>query len=213
MPRKLKNSSYQKKLHSFIVEDVVSTATDLFVKKGYDSITMAEIAERVNISKGSLYNYVGPKENLINLIADSLVNRYAAAFSKIDDSSAGLSSVVILDKYIKAYLEIVDELQDAHIFILHIIVRLSKEGRRRLLAYSVKMQDYIERVLIQGVETGEFMMENTKLMAIIIGSLLSSWASQRWQLRSTMTLEGYREQVTPFIMKAVGARTESRITV
>lgn len=45
---------------------IIKIAMYLFKSKGYDSTTMEEIAEEVDISKGTLYNYFPFKESIIS---------------------------------------------------------------------------------------------------------------------------------------------------
>lgn len=45
---------------------IIATAIELFNKNGIDAVTMEQIAETVDIAKGTLYNYFGSKEELIN---------------------------------------------------------------------------------------------------------------------------------------------------
>ena len=37
--------------------EIIMTAKDLFISKGYDNTTMADIALKASLSKGTLYNY------------------------------------------------------------------------------------------------------------------------------------------------------------
>lgn len=210
MARRLKNPRYQELLTDFIIEDVVKTAIDVFVKKGYDGSTMSEIAEKVNISKGSLYNFVGSKENLIYLISDYVEQKFAVIGRNLN-SQTRLTSIEALCLYIGDYLEIINALQDAVISMSHIVVKLGKEGRRRMFTNVVKVQDDVEALLIEGIKTGEFRVENTKLAAISISNLLGGWASNRWQLSKMMTLEQYKEQMANMILKMVGADLSSTV--
>lgn len=45
---------------------IIAAAVGLFNQYGLDAVTMEQIAEKVDIAKGTLYNYFGSKEELIN---------------------------------------------------------------------------------------------------------------------------------------------------
>lgn len=45
---------------------IFSTALDLFQKYGYDNVTVAEIAEKSEISEGSIYNFFGSKAGILS---------------------------------------------------------------------------------------------------------------------------------------------------
>ncbi|WIM99214.1 TetR/AcrR family transcriptional regulator [Actinoplanes oblitus] len=42
-----------------------TTAIDLFVERGFDNVAMAEIAAAANVSKTTVFNYFGSKEDLV----------------------------------------------------------------------------------------------------------------------------------------------------
>jgi AcrR family transcriptional regulator len=45
---------------------IITVAVDLFNQSGIESVTMEQIAEAVDIAKGTLYNYFPSKEGIIN---------------------------------------------------------------------------------------------------------------------------------------------------
>lgn len=66
------------------VAAILQTASALFAEKGYDGVTMTEIAARSNTAIGSLYRFFPNKENL----ADALLKRYG---DRIDAELAALA--------------------------------------------------------------------------------------------------------------------------
>lgn len=47
-------------------ERIFSNALELFAQYGYDNVTVAEIAEKSNISEGSVYNFFGSKAGILS---------------------------------------------------------------------------------------------------------------------------------------------------
>ncbi len=45
-------------------EDIINSAEGVFFSKGFESATMDDIAEKVELSKGTLYLYFKSKEDL-----------------------------------------------------------------------------------------------------------------------------------------------------
>lgn len=60
-------------------ERVRAAAIELFGEKGYDGVSMTELAERVGIAKPSLYNYYRSKEELLLDLLDEGLGRWVAA--------------------------------------------------------------------------------------------------------------------------------------
>ena len=69
---------------------IMEEATRLFVTRGYDGISMREIAEAVGITKAAIYYHYRDKEELLLAILRSLL---AAIERLIDDAQAAGSSV------------------------------------------------------------------------------------------------------------------------
>lgn len=185
--------------------EIAKHAASIFITKGYNETTMEEIAEPVGISKASLYNYVDSKEGIVFLILESIERTWGKGFDQAKESSRGLSAAETLARKVEAYLDSVNQMQDEYNFLNHVVVSLSKEGRRRLLGSSMKVVGEFESILKKGIESGEFKTGNAQQLSLIFVQLCSNWAHNRWYLRRTITLDAYRMLITELMMKMLGA--------
>jgi AcrR family transcriptional regulator len=71
-------------------EQIRSTATELFLKYGYDGVSVDEIVRVVGGSKTNVYNHFGSKEGLFVAIVKGLCDELLASFVKIDVASLGV---------------------------------------------------------------------------------------------------------------------------
>lgn len=53
---------------------IMQTALELFDRYGFDRITVAEIAEKAHVSKVSIYNFFGSKDNLRRIIIKDILD-------------------------------------------------------------------------------------------------------------------------------------------
>jgi len=65
-------------------DDILETAANLLIEKGFESATTNEIAERAEISVGSLYQYFNNKEAIVT----ALTERYTEAMREVADGFA-----------------------------------------------------------------------------------------------------------------------------
>lgn len=65
-------------------EKILDKALELFSAKGYDSVSVGEIAKAVGIKAPSLYNHFPSKQAIFNAIVDSTAAKYEADTDKIN---------------------------------------------------------------------------------------------------------------------------------
>jgi AcrR family transcriptional regulator len=75
---------------------ISDAATAMFASRGFDAVKVSEIADRVNVSMKTLYNYFPTKESMVLDDADELIEDLATA---LRDRQAGMS---ITDAFVGA---------------------------------------------------------------------------------------------------------------
>ncbi len=79
-------------------QKIVMTAMDLFRQNGIDATTMEQIAESVDIAKGTLYNYFPVKEAIISefmqLSFEEKYSERAEALGKLPDTRARIKLIL-----------------------------------------------------------------------------------------------------------------------
>lgn len=58
--------------------EILETATRLFHGKGYQSVSLDDIAERISFTKAALYYYFESKEEIVDVIVDTALERTRA---------------------------------------------------------------------------------------------------------------------------------------
>ncbi|WP_324739985.1 TetR/AcrR family transcriptional regulator [Tsuneonella sp. CC-YZS046] len=67
------------------VSDILAAAKEVIATKGYEGVTMAEIAERANIVEGTVYRYFKNKDDLLLRVAEEW---FTHSFADLVDVSA-----------------------------------------------------------------------------------------------------------------------------
>lgn len=76
---------------------IIKTAMELISSQGVEKTSLARIADKAGISKGTLYYYYSTKNDLIFDIADVHMDKITGdVFSKIEEPGAGVSWEVLL---------------------------------------------------------------------------------------------------------------------
>jgi AcrR family transcriptional regulator len=136
--------------------EIVSAASEEFRSRGYDSATLEDIGARVGILKGSIYNYVSSKEELLLAVVEKPAR---ALLAELDDLRADRTSTVTmrLRKLFRVQIRIFSE------YYPSAFVYLRNIGPPTLSAKFVEFQDMdgrymraVEELIAEGSANGEF---------------------------------------------------------
>lgn len=87
-------------------QEISDVATTLFVVRGFDEVTVSEIAEIVGVSEKTVFNYFPTKESLVFDRTDETIERLVAALRTRDPGESPTQAVL------RALYEDMDDLED-----------------------------------------------------------------------------------------------------
>jgi AcrR family transcriptional regulator len=136
-------------------EQILATANNLFVNKGYDGMSMREISEALGVSKAALYYYFKDKEELFLAILKKYLDDMSTALDRIS------AEPVACQEQIRSFVEYVltqPAEQRATIRLAsQEIPHLSTETRNAFnITYREKFIDKLKSIFQTGLENGEF---------------------------------------------------------
>lgn len=69
------------------INDILAAAFELFRKEGIEAVKITDIAEKANVSKVSIYNYFGSKEELAKQVMFNYMDKKAEKFKEFMTSN------------------------------------------------------------------------------------------------------------------------------
>lgn len=144
--------------------EIVDTAARLFASQGYHATGVAELGDAVNLGRGALYYYIDSKENLLTLIHDRVIVQVLAAG---DEAVAREGTASDRLRFLGHRLvNIIAEFPD-HVWVfLHEFRSLQGQAADDFRKSRRAFERAIERILVEGVDAGEFAVANTRLAAL-----------------------------------------------
>ena len=188
-------------------ENIRKKATALFAKQPFDRTNITQLLKYLGMSKGALYHYVGSKEDIRTLIIEYMATVYLEVHRGLRVKIENMTPVEALREYIRFICEYFDLIQDETIVITHEIGNLTRAEREPHFNSERSNIAFLAEILEEGVETGDFQIDDIKLAAHSIYLATHAWADRRWYLRRLYSLEEYIQSVTQFALKAVGTKT------
>lgn len=141
-------------------DDIVAAAAAVFQERGYQGATMADIAQKVKLTAGSLYHHfpAGKRDLLLAVLSQGL----DAALSKIDTILAVKQSPTeTLRRMIESH--VIGVTQDvaigaAMVFEIRTVLDLQDDpaGREAVLKRRDEFERRYRQVIEQGIAAGEF---------------------------------------------------------
>lgn len=180
---------------------ILETARKVFVEKGFKRVTMKDIVEACEISRGGLYLYFESTSQIFLEVMKLESQEADDVFSDsiADDATAADILILFLREQKKELLRKSDTLTQA-VYEFYFEHRLGKKDNilRRQFDSAVKI---IEKLIEAGVENGEFFCEDCKGMARNIMFVLEGLKISAQTIG--MTAEAVDREIS-FILKSLG---------
>jgi len=156
-------------------QEILQTGLRLIQEKGYDSTTIKDIINQLDISKGAFYHYFDSKEDLIEEIA---INYSRKALSIIKEIAAreDLSGVEKINQVIQAVSEFKGDKQEKRQKIKSAFSGDQNLKLRKKLNHKIKREAIpaFQEIIEEGQKEGSITTENSREMAELLLFLIRS---------------------------------------
>lgn len=187
------------------LDDIISSAAELFDQAGYSNVSMEEIAEAVGLAKPSLYHYVKSKEEILYLTHRAFM---AVAFRALRSRPETLSAESAVRAVISDIISVIaDHRPLVRVFFEH-YRDLGKREQRTVFeqrdAYASALIDTIKR----GIKNGEFRRTADPTIVALGIFGMCNWAYQWYDPRGALTPHEISEMFSDMVL--AGIRSEAR---
>ena len=143
-------------------QNILKVAKRLFVEKGFKSVTVANIAEKAELSKGAIYLYFSSKEEIYAQILLTDIERFHKELSQI--FNGGKSAADILLNFANAYINIFLKEREQFRILMNFMLQadtlnLSRETRKQIISEMNRTISLIEKILQYGADSGELTLK------------------------------------------------------
>jgi len=148
---------YTQKMREMMTEsirnDVCSTGIDLLCEGGWEAFTTENIARRLNVSRGVLYNYFRDKNDILYAIARSSISDLCDKLEEI--AANGRSSSDRMIEMAQFFVQTFHKKRKYHRAIME-NVPPPKDSSHPVIVGDKRQSAIFEGVLREGIERGEF---------------------------------------------------------
>jgi len=147
--------------------ELIRIAFDLFMSKGYEATTIADVLRAAGISKGSLYHYFASKEEILDAVIEYLGNLVRESYLPVLENPE-ISAMEKLKYLFSPHREQGQMISRTENHVLN--------RKKSLFHYCLReknealIKEAFERIILQGVSEGVFHTEHPVTMAHLLAS-------------------------------------------
>ena len=189
-------------------EAVLRTAAQLFNEKGFHAVSLDEVAERLNVTKPTLYYYVKNKDEILAECVRSGLELMQAAIARSD--KAGGSAVDKLVAAMHTYAEIVT--MDFGKCLIRVGEDpLPPESRRAVRRLKAEIDAEFRHLIEQGIAEGSLRDVDPKLAAFTLAGALS-WIGRWYRADGELSPDQIAEQCIGVLMGGIALPPKAKAT-
>jgi AcrR family transcriptional regulator len=178
---------------------VLRTAAQLFNEKGFAAVTLDEVAERLGVSKPTVYYYVDSKDAILFECVRTGLEMLKTAIQGVD--ATGGRAVDKLEAAMRAYVDIVT--QDFGMCIIRVGEDpLPPEGRQKLRRMKAELDREFRELIRAGVAEGSLAPCDPKLAAFTVAGALS-WIGRWYQPGGALSPTAIADQCIGVLMQGL----------
>lgn len=184
------------------IREIVQTAAELFGERGYDAVSVDDVADRLDVTKGSLYYYFSSKDELGTAAIETLGSEWTARLEELARNHEGPSTSTLRALLHEHITIAVNDYPAA--LRLFLSPHAWPEAQSTRIKELRRRHDRVFRTVIEhGVATGEFTITSISTVLQCMHPAMAqapTWSSHLAQADRAAAIE----ELTDTLMMLVG---------
>jgi len=138
------------------IQEIVTAAAELFGERGYDAVSLEDVADRLDVTKGSLYYYFATKDELGTAAIETLGSQWTARLERLAESRAGAPPARRLRLLIQEHITIAVREYPAALRLFLVPADWPAAQQARIKALRRRHDHVFREIIEEGVASGDF---------------------------------------------------------
>jgi AcrR family transcriptional regulator len=179
---------------------IVRTVMTLSQKNGFHSMSLRDLSSETGLSMGALYNYFKSKDELLFMIFTQGQKSISEILMIYTNKTTSVFEKILISILVHLYLS--EALQKLFYFFFMEAKSLPKKDQKKAIHLEQLTEHFFEEILLEGIDKGEFHLDNPLLTASAIKALLQDWYLKRYKYATRkVSVEDYAKFVIQFVFK------------
>lgn len=189
-------------------EAIRLAAIDLIAARGFEAMTLRELADKVGLQAGSIYRYFPSKAQLLVVLLVEHLDFLLAHWQQQRpvDTDPVVQLRAFVDFHIRSHT-----LRRREAFVANMELRsLAADDYRRVVALRKRYEQQLTQILAAGCESGAFRLPDARVATFAILALLTgvgTWYREAGHLKQRDLVALY----TTLVMQCVGRSADGRL--
>ena len=183
--------------------EIIEAAANIFMEKGYEAASIQDVADAVNILKGSLYYYIKSKDDLLYEVIQEVHLRGLENLDSQRDSDDPAD--VRLHTFVYRHLTFNAQHLAKMTVFFHDFRSLSPERRALIVEERDQYDKFIRKIIDDGIAAGVFRADvDSRLAAFsILGSM--NWIYQWYRPDGPRAIEEIADRMATYAVNSIKA--------
>lgn len=169
-------------------EQIASAAAELFSSQGFYRTTIQQVARRVGVSIGLIYQYAETKEDVLLLALLHVMTQFRREIEQAEEVEGPLERLFVA---LDTYCRVVDRNREAAMLAYRSTMSLPLEHRKHIKQAELVTNELIARRIRDCADAGLFRTVDIELATYQLVLHAHAWSLKRWRLTRITTIEAY----------------------
>jgi AcrR family transcriptional regulator len=164
-------------------EEIVSTASQLFKEKGYNAVSMRDIAHAMGIKAASLYNHIEGKQEILSTLILEVATEFTNGMNTVlKEDSTPLQKI---QKIIELHIDITVNYSEGLAALNNDWMHLENEDLEAFVKMREDYEENFRKIIKQGIDIGELKPRHPEVILFAMLSTLRTlylWFQKRGKL-------------------------------
>ena len=164
-------------------KEIIDVASQLFKEKGYNAVSMRDIAQEMGIKAASLYNHITGKQEILSTIILEVAEKFTNGMKKVMMEKS--SSVLKIQKIIELHIGITINYSEGMATLNNDWMHLNDTDRKEFIKMREQYEESFRQIIKQGIKDQEIQPRHPEVILFSILSTLRTlylWYQKRGKL-------------------------------
>ncbi len=164
-------------------EEIIATASQLFFERGFQAVSMRDIAEKLHIKASSLYNHISGKLEILSTIILEVAQKFTVGMENV--LAENTSAINKVEKVIELHIDITVNYSNALASLNNDWMHLEGSDLDQFIVMRDSYEDNFRSIIKQGIANGEIKPNHPEVILFSILSTLRTlylWNQKRGKL-------------------------------